>query len=61
MDFQAGIGCKNQLFCDIVGPLIGIVFLSLIAWFFISLVLNHRKTKTRHKSSQNVAKPRQKR
>lgn len=58
MDFSAGIGCKNQLFCDIVGPLIGFVFLGLIVWFVVSLLGNYRKAKMRHHSSK---KTRQKR
>lgn len=62
MTFQAGIGCKYPLFCDIVAPLLGVLFLSLIGWFVISLLINYRKTHQANKPSPKKSeKTRQKR
>jgi hypothetical protein len=43
MEFQAGIGCKYPLFCEIAAPLLGLLFLGLIGWFIGSLIISHRK------------------
>jgi len=62
MEFKAGIGCRYPLFCDIVGWLIGVIFLVLIVWFILSLIKSSQQQKSkalrRRKLSQDVAKRR---
>ena len=62
MEFKAGIGCRYPLFCDIVGWLIGVIFLGLIVWLVLSLIKSSQqqksKTPRRRKLSQDVAKRR---
>ena len=62
MEFKAGIGCRYPLFCDIVGWLVGVIFLWLIVWFIFSLIKSNQQEKSkaarRRKLSQDVAKRR---
>jgi zinc transporter ZupT len=61
MAFQAGIGCRYPLFCDIAAPLLGLFFLGLIGWFIVYLLINNRADHAGKHSSKRSNKTRKKR
>ena len=65
MQFKAGIGCQNPLFCDILSMILAGLFIGLILWFVVFLILNHlkdnqpqkrRKKKAIKKHKENIKK-----
>jgi hypothetical protein len=56
MEFQAGIGCKYPLFCEIAAPLLGLLFVGLIGWFIGWLIIGHRQANRAGKQSLKKSK-----
>jgi len=45
MQFKAGIGCKDPLFCEIAMYCVTAIFGGLFIWFIIFLIQSHFKSK----------------
>lgn len=44
MQFKAGIGCQNPLFCEITMYVVAAIFGSLLIWFITFLIQTHLKS-----------------
>jgi len=58
MQFKAGIGCQNLLFCEITMYLVTAIFGGLLAWFIMFLIQTHLKSKQQDVKTQRKKKKR---